>query len=360
MVNWVNFLLILDKLIENSLIRKISLDLYEFLSKKVNAVKFTSELNAAINKNQINDFIEKYQISSERATQIRNVTRLRHKIVIIERIIEKKFYDEKSINIISNLINELQELKPLSDFKDSKIKFKIKNIETNNIIKTDNENYIFAVLKRFIATVYTHLIWKGLGEKGILLNFDFEIDPLYSRFRSDNFSTLTLDIAINNLYDIFNEWCKISNLYQKAINCLIESKEFILRLPKNFDISKNISSDHLLGLADGLEAENQFWFYKLSGKVKIYTEVIFHETKNDSKKLLKILNKEKIGSEDAAKFLKYLDYYMKEDEGISGVRELLNRSIRRLNPGNEKTQFQKRKEDLPSTKAKPIIFAHFR
>lgn len=344
-IEWGFIKKILDNLALNW-IKTIIEDIYNFLKQEINKKRINKELNQSINRNTIEDFIQKYSVPTQLSTKLRLITRWREKINVLERILLKKKYSEEEALFIENIISELDETKPLLPFNEALISIKIKDSINEKTTSIKDENYICVILSYFSALIWSQLAYKGTNNEGIVLSKEYTIEPIFSKYRLVDISSFSFSEIYNELFRIYNERKKISDYYAKTSKHLKNANDYLNRINKNQKINTYFCNDNIHGLELGFKAESIYWSVNIEKKVEDYIELINSMCKDNTDLRNKVFEIDGETNEDYLEFYSILDLYKKRLSKIEEVKKMLDKALTLIKDDKIRNEFIIRRNQL--------------
>ena len=159
--------------------------IYAKLKGRADENVLADELVNAIETNQVDSFIEKYQKSIPRDVieKIRALASMRELFNKASKIITAQKYSQDAANVFIDLAKILDDVMVGMSFEEAGIKeVTVQDAETNDQIHVTSEDYMVALLLRYAAAVWTQIAAMATPmARGWTLTYDAKMDVTLGR-----------------------------------------------------------------------------------------------------------------------------------------------------------------------------------
>jgi len=369
--------------------------LYKKLKGKVEESALVNELVNAVEANDVESFITKYESSLPKDIigKIRSLAGLRNLLEKAEKIINSKTYTPDAASVFLDIARILEDIVEGISFSEAGIKeISVEDTETGEKIDVTSEEYTVALLLKFAAAVRTQLAMTSTpSARGWALGYDASISLTVGKpqlqlpmaapsmemaasrskkaeFAEDNsvagprFGSDFLEFrgAHESLMPLYRNGISIRNEYLSAVSCL---KAAFIRVKttqgrRQMKIHKYMDQRHLEGLVYGFRGEAQYWQLNVSEELSQLVDTVKKYFEDDAKLVKQWLEYMGVSQNGFKEFLDCLTLYANMADGTAGALRLYKEAAGRCIDGKDKDIINSRIneiEKLASNKARVFV-----
>ena len=363
--------------------------IYAKLKGRADENALADELVNAIETNQVDSFIEKYQKSIPRDVieKIRALASMRELFNKASKIITAQKYSQDAANVFIDLAKILDDVMIGISFEEAGIKdVTVQDAETNDQIHVASEDYMVALLFRYAAAVWTQLAATATPmARGWTLEYDAKMEVKLGRptldmkkaaapsmaaperAQKDEESSmgattsglLEFREAYENLMPLYRSGLAIRDQYLNAVSCLKTTLVKVkgIKRGRQERMHKFMDPKHLEGLILAFRGEAQYWQFRMSDDLAQSASTVKRFFEEDSKQVKEWLNFMDIPKEGFKEFLDALTLYRNFPEGLAGALKLYREGAERCIPGKDRETIDGRINDLQGVSSnKPAVF----
>ncbi|WXG46850.1 MAG: hypothetical protein WED05_09365 [Candidatus Atabeyarchaeum deiterrae] len=369
--------------------------LYKKLKGKVEESALVNELVNAVEANDVESFITKYESSLPKDIigKIRSLAGLRNLLEKAEKIINSKTYTPDAASVFLDIARILEDIVEGISFSEAGIKeISVEDTETGEKIDVTSEEYTVALLLKFAAAVRTQLAMTATpSARGWALGYDASIsvtvgkpqlqlpmaapsmEMVASRSKKAEFAEdksvagprfgsdfLEFRGAHESLMPLYRNGISIRNEYLSAVSCL---KAAFIRVKttqgrRQMKIHKYMDQRHLEGLVYGFRGEAQYWQLNVSEELSQLVDTVKKYFEDDAKLVKQWLEYMGVSQNGFKEFLDCLTLYANMADGTAGALRLYKEAAGRCIDGKDKDIINSRIneiEKLASNKARVFV-----
>jgi hypothetical protein len=364
--------------------------IYAKLKGRADENALADELVNAIETNQVDPFIEKYQksIPKDVIDKIRALASMRELFNKASKIVTAQKYSQDAAHVFIDLAKILDDVMVGISFEEAGIRdVTVQDAETNDQIHITSEDYMVALLFRYAAAVWTQLAATATPmARGWTLEYDAKMEVKIGRpelnvkrmvapasmaapemeRKSEDSSVgatasglLEFRASYESLMPLYRNGLAIRDQYLSAVSCLKTTliKVKGIKRGRQERIHKYMDQRHLEGLILAFRGEAQYWQFRISDDLAQYAATVKRFFEEDSKQVKEWMNFMDIPKEGFKEFLDALTLYRDLPEGLAGTLKLFKEGAERCIPGKDQETIVGRITDLQGVSSnKPAIF----
>lgn len=349
----------------NMLLKERVSELGDWLTDKVtggvSGKFFAGKITKAIEKGDIEGFIAEHKdsLTEPIIQEIRTLARLRVLSQKAQHQIERKRYTEASGEVFRELATIVAECTRDTPLGAAGIKnLVVKDVEEGREFPVGSTDYLVALLQRFACAVNTQLARQLTPEqKGWALEYDASLS-FRLRKPSKVRGTLT-DVArsigeaiafrkaYTRLIEQYRLAKRIGEFYQDAGTCIQESLRCVQGIKGSQKIHPFMGTQHLEGLALGLEGETKFWQFMVTSELPQLLGDVYTAVEGDARRIREYLRDiMDVTQEEMTEFWDCLMLYEDIESGIADALKLYEQAAELCSPGRDATLIAQRIREI--------------